>query len=117
MVRNQYTFSRPLTESEYLLLMTVIGWRRGSSVVYGDSTGVVGCVSHPDDVADFEKELRSRIRQKTARPLKVVRLSQVEAESEGPVARFSDRKSGPGCPQNPASDESASCSQRRDRNQ
>jgi hypothetical protein len=57
MIRNRYTFNRELTESEAVLLLLVIGWRKGSYVI---TTGipVIGCVAHPDDLADFQKELR-----------------------------------------------------------
>jgi len=41
----------------------LIGWRAGSYVTTDESGAVVGCVAHPDDIEDFEKEMR-RQRQK-----------------------------------------------------
>jgi hypothetical protein len=58
-IRNRYTFTRPLTADEAELLRVLISWRCGSSVVtVGDV--VVGAVCHPDDVALFEKRLHRR---------------------------------------------------------
>jgi hypothetical protein len=58
-IRNRYTFSRPLSSSEANLLLVLIGWRKGSCVIT-DGLPVIGCVAHPDDLAAFRKELRKR---------------------------------------------------------
>jgi hypothetical protein len=58
-IRNHYRFNRPLSAPEIELLTMLIGWRKGSSVTtVGDA--VVGCVSHPDDLAEFEQQLRKQ---------------------------------------------------------
>jgi hypothetical protein len=59
-VRLTYDFRRPLEGDEAELLTSLIGWRRGSSVRTDESGQVVGCVAHPDDWAEFKKELRKR---------------------------------------------------------
>jgi hypothetical protein len=59
-VRVTYDFPRPLESGEAELLTSLIGWRRGSSVRTDESGQVVGCVAHPDDLAEFKKELRKR---------------------------------------------------------
>jgi len=60
-VRLTYDFpARPLEGREAELLTSLIGWRRGSSVRTDESGQVVGCVAHPDDWAEFKKELRKR---------------------------------------------------------
>jgi hypothetical protein len=58
MLRNDYTFGRPLTDAERDLLVRLISWRRGSRVITDESGAVVACAAHPDDLADFEKEVR-----------------------------------------------------------
>jgi hypothetical protein len=59
-VRLTYDFRRPLEGDEAELLTSLIGWRRGSSVRTDETGQVVGCVAHPDDWAEFKKELRKR---------------------------------------------------------
>jgi hypothetical protein len=76
MIRNRYTFSRPLTRPEYLLLIVAINERPGSTLIFGAVNEVIGVVAHPDDLEEFQKELRPYIRQKTAHPLQV---EQVES--------------------------------------
>jgi hypothetical protein len=58
MIRNKYKFERPLTDAEVPLLKKLICWRPGSSVIVDPAGAVIGCVAHPDDVAEFHKELR-----------------------------------------------------------
>lgn len=59
-VRLTYDFRRPLEGAEAELLTLLIGWRRGSSIIADKSGRAVGCVAHPDDWAEFKKELRKR---------------------------------------------------------
>ena len=60
-IRNSYTFTRPLTPPEGDLLLLLIGWRKGSTVRQNEVGQVIGCTGHPDDLADFEKELGERV--------------------------------------------------------
>lgn len=49
----RYEFAAPLTEREAQLLMTLIGYRKGSTVITDSSGNVVGCVANPEDFKDF----------------------------------------------------------------
>lgn len=59
MIRHEYHFDRALSEDEARLLVEMICWRRGSRVIE-DQSGVIGCVTHPDDVREFQAELSKR---------------------------------------------------------
>ena len=59
MIRNEYRFARVLSDDEATLLAELIAWRKGSRLIE-DQSGIVGVIAHPDDVAAFEKELRTR---------------------------------------------------------
>ena len=53
----RYTFSRPLTDSEASLLLLVVGWRAGAQALLVFRW--LGASRHPDDVAQFQAELRN----------------------------------------------------------
>ena len=59
-IRNTYTFARPLESTEVDLLTAAIAWRRQSSVIRDGDGNVVGAICHPDDAAEFRKQMRAR---------------------------------------------------------
>jgi hypothetical protein len=49
----RYEFAAPLTEREAQLLLTLIGYRKGSTVITDNSGNIIGCVANPEDFKDF----------------------------------------------------------------
>lgn len=49
----RYEFAAPLADREAQLLITLIGYRKGSTVITDGSGNVIGCVANPEDFKEF----------------------------------------------------------------